>query len=641
MIGWLLLLTVVVAMTATVLLPGYALVRLLGGGPIIALGTAPALAAAVSALAAIAAGTLGVSWSMLPWLVAWLLLIGPAWWLHRTGRLRGLWPVQEPTAPWRELWAMRPLRLLLPVAVAVALGPTLASLGRADGVLERWDALYHLNALTRVRLGGDGSSFVVGQVSNSAGRPVFYPAAFHDLAALVPSSVPVPIAVNGTILVLGVIPWVIGCALLARVLWPADRRGPAVAMLGALLVPAAPFNEWIHLSAMPNLSGMAMLPGVLAAAVLLWRGLLEDRTPWARRLLVLTPGLVVLAAAGLGMALMQPNTAVMALLLIAVLTAVTSAPQWRTRPALLIVPLLMLLPIAVLRWTALGATATSFVGGLQVSWWTALLEILAGLHTVWPMALGVGMALLWWPGLVVTALDSSTRWLAAAWVLVATLYFDAAIDSALDLTVLFYRGQDRISMPLAMLCVLLLVPGLRAVQSVLERHADGWLRQAGAGIAAAITIVLVASSVTTRYENAQKNLAADYPGRGRFLQADERAVFDAEVPTLPRGTVVANPFSGGAHLYALYGMPVRFPVAGMSYRDIDAKLVDAVTQAAVSPSACRFLEDMHVMYVYQDLMPYQRDPRWAPIDLADPGFGQVVLSTPHSQLIRVDCRAVT
>ena len=76
------------------------------------------------------------------------------------------------------------------------------------------------------------------------------------------------------------------------------------------------------------------------------------------------------------------------------------------------------------------------------------------------MTLGVVMALLWWPGLV-RSFTTPQRWVAVAWVVMAVLYLDAAVDSPLDLSVLYYRGQDRLAMPLAMLSVLLTVPGLQ------------------------------------------------------------------------------------------------------------------------------------------------------------------------------------
>src|SRR5690606_13107636 len=227
---------------------------------------------------------------------------------------------------------------------------------------------------------------------------------------------------------------------------------PAVAAVLAALIPGTPLNEWIHLSPIPNLTGFAALPGLLAGAVMLFAPLL--RGPGARTWVLVA---VLRGTGGLGLLLTHPNTAVMALLLLAVLTAHGAVRERRWVLALL--PLLLLVPVTVLQLTPLGGMVTDFTGGLKVPWWTGVGEVVLGLHTVWPMALGVVIALAWWPGLVRCTRDARA-WVVAGWVIVVVLYLDAAVDSPLNLSVLFYRGQDRLTMPLAMLSCVLAVEGL-------------------------------------------------------------------------------------------------------------------------------------------------------------------------------------
>src|SRR5699024_4142244 len=283
----------------------------------------------------------------------------------------------------------------------------------------------------------------------------------------------------------------------------------------------SPLDLWIHLSPIPNLVGFAMLPGALAAAVALWGALTErpdaaavpesaaaDPTAAPR-----WPG--VLAAvgtvglAGVGLTLLHPNVAVTALLLLAVLTAVTGAPLWRRRPGLLAVPTLALLPVAVLTYTPLGARVTGFSGGLQVPWWAALGEVGLGLLTVWPMALGAVIAVLWWPGLVV-ALRGAQRWLAVAWLVLAVMYLDATGDSPPHLSVLYFRGQDRIAVPLAMVSALLAVLGLQAWARLLRRSPSLGAPHRRRAVAAALLVLATlaaASSIPPRLDNAAKNLS--------------------------------------------------------------------------------------------------------------------------------------
>src|SRR5699024_7944267 len=94
------------------------------------------------------------------------------------------------------------------------------------------------------------------------------------------------------------------------------------------LVPLTPLALWIHPSPIPDRVGFAALPGALAAAAALWGALLPGTA--------MRPALAAVAAvgtAGAGLGLTHPNVAVTALILLAVLTAVTSAPRWGRRPA--------------------------------------------------------------------------------------------------------------------------------------------------------------------------------------------------------------------------------------------------------------------------------------------------------------------
>ena len=626
------LLIVLVVILAAAYLPGYAAVRVMGGAPLLSLALAPALAAAVAGISAIAAPIVGLRWSLLPFLLGAALLIAAAYGLRTLGvrlpstvldgRLSSARAV-----PWGGAW--------IAGAVLVALAPIIYRAGRPDAVLERWDTLYHLSALQRIRESGTASSLHLGSVSNSAGDPSPYPAGFHALAALVPG-VEIPIVLNGAVLALATVPWILGIALLARAVFPSVAWAPFAAAVVAALIPASPLNLWIHLSPIPNLTGFAALPGALAAATALWVAVLPR---FSLRPTVAALGAVGLAGVGLG--LLHPNVAVTALILLAALTAVTSWSHWRARPWLLGIPVLAMAPVALLSYTPLGAQVTGFSGGLQVPWWTALGEVVLGLLTVWPMAFGVMLAVLWWPGLV-TSFRAPHRWIGVAWIVIAVIYLDAALDSPLNLSALYYRGQDRVAMPLAMLSTLLVVPGLQVWSRILGRSdaADGRPRAMRPIVAGLIALAVLAgaSSLPSRLDNAAKNLAEDYPGRGRFLQADERALFEQHVPQMDQdGSVLASPFSGAAQLYAMFGQDVRLPVAGMAYSDLDRDLIYAVEDAATDPQACALLQDNGIRYVYQERRPYQFHKTSDSVNYGTPDLGRVLFETDHSRMIEIDC----
>ncbi|EWS80776.1 hypothetical protein BF93_01460 [Brachybacterium phenoliresistens] len=640
----LLLLGCAALVLVAVYVPGYAVARLAGAHRLLSLAIAPAIASAIAGTTAILAGAAGLNWSLLPYALGSLGAAGAAWGLRRAGlELHGT-ALQErvpllSVIPFGRWWTLG--------AAAIAVVPVAVAAGSADRVLERWDALYHLSALQRIRETGNASSLVIGSISNSAGVPRTYPGAFHALASLVPSA-PVPVVLNGAVLALAIVPWILGTAVLARAVFPRVRWASAAAAIIAALAPASPIDLWVHLSPTPNLVGFSMMPGVLAAAVVLWRDVLRVVRIRLRRrdahpelpapvpVRRLAASLLMLAAGGTGLALMHPNVAVMALILLAVLTGVTGMPLWRRLPVLALAPALALVPIAVLAWTPLASMVTGYGGGLVVPWWSAFGEIALGLLTVWPMTIGVVIAILWWPGLFRTA-ASGPRWLAAAWLIVAILYYDAAVDSSWNLSALFYRGQDRIALPLTTLTTLLAVPGLQVLRHVVARPGTTVRRPLAAALAA-LAIVLAGTSVPIRFADAAKNLSWEYPGRGRFLQHDEVEAFTAHAEEIRgNGAILASPFSGASHMYAVLGLDVYFPVAGVSLTTADRTVMEAAENAATDPAACRLLGTKGIGYIYQDRRLYAFSEEFSALDMIGPEIGTVVFETDHSRLIEIDC----
>lgn len=633
-----------IAVLAAAYIPGWGVVRSLGGSQLLSLALAPAIGAGIAGIAAMAAPLMGLTWSVLPWALAVAMAFGCALLLRRLGvRLPAtvldgrLSPPQAvPLAP---VW--------ITLAAAIAVVPIAVQARRPDVVLERWDTLYHLSALQRIRETGTASSLHLGSVSNTAGDPATYPAGFHALASLVPG-VPVPLLLNGAVLALSTAPWALGIALLARALFPRLGWAPFAAGVVAILIPASPLNLWIHLSPIPNLTGSALLPGALAGVAALWQVLLvrlrDEGEELESPVRTLVATLIAVGLAGMGLGVMHPNVAVTALLLVAALTAVTGAPLWRRRPVLVAAPLLSLAPVALLTYTPLGSAVTEFSGGLQLPWYIALRELLLGLLTVWPMALSVVIALLWWPGLV-RAARGRQRWLAGAWLVFAAMYVDAVLDSPLNLSILYYRGQDRLSMPLAMLSAVLVVPGLQAWARVVG-HRDAEGRRTGAnrpiiGVLLLMAVVAALSSISPRLDNAAKNLAPRYENRGRFLQADELEAWARVAPEMDKDLkVIASPFSGASHMYAIHGQQVYFPVAGMTFTEEDKNIVGSLSKARSSAVHCANLVDRDIGYVYQERRPYQFSHSYTAIDQPAPHLGRVLFETDHSRLIEIDCEPV-
>src|SRR5690606_1519467 len=140
-------------------------------------------------------------------------------------------------------------------------------------------------------------------------------------------------------------------------------------------------------------------------------------------------------------------------------------------------------------------------------------------------------------------------------------------------------------------------------------------RRAIAMVLVAVAVLAVGLSVPARAGNSAKNLETDYPGRGRFLQADELAAWNAAAEQMdPSQKVLASPFTGASHMWALHGQSVQFAVAGTSLRHRDELLMQAAVYAASDPVACAFLQRWEIGYVYQDRTLYQYDPRYSALD---------------------------
>lgn len=630
----------IIAACSTALLtygPGYLCARLCSVPPLYAFGAGPALTAGGLGLAAVLCSAVGIPWTLGTVLAS---VIGAAFCCALLGRLvtGPVLPAPVPSRS-RSSWSRALSVGLVVVSVAIAVGPVLHAMPGPDAVLQRWDALFHLNAVEHVRQTRDGSTLTLGGLAYSDQRVAFYPAAFHDIAALLP--IPsTPIAVNAAAITLATLPWITGLAVLVRTMWPRVSWAPSAAVVLGVLAPAAPLNEWVHLSPTPNLVGFAFLPGLAALVIASWRAFSAGSLPGTGCRLLLVA--VVLGGAA-GIALLHPNVLVSLSLLAGLGTAVEAVRLRRVkleRLTVFVVPLLALTPMLLIIAMPGSSVAQDFSGGLVVPWWQAIGEVGLGLLTVWPMPLGVLFWGLVWVG--IGALGSRGSWtpvLCAG--VVAALYMDAAVDSPLGLSVLWYRGQDRLAMLLTLIAVPIAVAGIAAFgtwwRRVVLRRGLGRLGSIAPVTAVAVLIALVsASSVPLRSHQASLNFDLDMPNRNRFFDTEEWEMLKEAGPSLDdSGVLIASPFSGGAHLYAISGQPVRFSTAGHALRDPDPEIIEAAAQP--DPTSCEILIHAGVKYVYVDSLAYNFHPDYAPLQKSRIDGLVPLAATDHSALYEIEC----
>ena len=340
MLQWLEFTPILVAMVATVVLPGYFWVRSTARSSVVAAAAAPALTFAVISVMSILWHSWGISWSALtvfPVLIAWTVLGIVVFQLRlrarpQVGTILGDHPDIRPPlmadAPAAHAYRILPRRTRAAMWVTIVIGwvvaatPLIAN-ARIIDPAQQWDAVFHLNGVWSILQVGTAQP--MGGLSELyGGRDVFYPTAWHAFTALfaTPTTV-IPVANMTSVLMMGL--WVVGgTAFTAMVTTSRTAVVAAPVIAGCMLsMPAdalTMYNQW------PNALGVALLPGVAALAVMVGRRAWRDSEGGLGGLVALIPqGLLVLIAV-LGAISAHPTTVFS---LAALLVAPMLATQWR------------------------------------------------------------------------------------------------------------------------------------------------------------------------------------------------------------------------------------------------------------------------------------------------------------------------
>ncbi|HXV92290.1 MAG TPA: DUF6541 family protein, partial [Pseudonocardia sp.] len=260
--SWSSALPAALAALAWVLLPGLAATTVAGLRGVAAWAAAPLVSIGVVAGTAVAAEMVGLPWSPPVALGGAAVLVGVAAAVRFLRRGSGVAGSDGPGPPLAVL-AGAAGAVCLTVLTAVRAIPTPGTLSQT------YDAVFHYNAVAAIMASGRGSSLTVGELTDPAADGAFYPAAWHDLVALVvqTTGAPVPMATNVVALVVAGVVWPLSCLLLVR-----EVAGPrAAACLAAPLVAvgfiAFPWSLMSFGVLWPNLIGLALVPAALAAVV--------------------------------------------------------------------------------------------------------------------------------------------------------------------------------------------------------------------------------------------------------------------------------------------------------------------------------------------------------------------------------------
>ncbi|MEX5300898.1 DUF6541 family protein [Kocuria sabuli] len=643
-------------------LPGLALLWAFGqrGGRMLL--TAPAFSVAVVGLTGVVLDLVGVPYGVLSQVLAAVALAALAWLvgrpLPRGGHAPGAHAAASPEDPEARFGDGR--RWLFPAGAAagLAVGTVLlvrrmaSVIGAPEAMAQRWDNIFHLNAIRYVVETGSGSTLTLNRMVDPESTVALYPAAWHQLASLV---VPLTgdsvfVAHNLTLLAVAGLVWPASCIFLVRCL-----VGPSPVAAVAAGTAAAGFSVFpLGLMAwgplFPNILALAIAPVSLGLLVrLLGPGVSADRTartPDAAGRIRLAASLLVSLGA---LFVSQPN-AFLALLVVAV--PLTATAWWlglraaagarrRGRSLGLVALAAVLVAVWLLLWNVL---TTSFVWEPSTTLARAVGEALLyganGRDDVpWVLVLLTGA------GIYAAVTRRSLRWLVVAHLVLAYLYAVAAAGEESParqwLVGGWYTDSYRLAATLPMTAVPLVALGAAHVAGGLAAGAARLASFAGrprAGLAAYPVAALVVLALAVPYSQVDSLTQATRWGKQYYAWEGPESILSREEYELlqeldeltePGDVIAVNPWNGGSLAYAVSDRAVtqyHVEAPATELRALDPELhalATGIGGAVPDSPACAAAEELDVQWVLdfgtQFIIPDARQARdYSGINAVDP-----------------------
>lgn len=612
-------------------LPGLLLTRALGWRGLISWAAAPLLSVSLIATVAVLAGRFGIPWGVWP-VVAATVLIGAVTvavrvlarhQVHRrSSEATGSRPVRQ--APWTKgddgRYAGATLAVGMAVTIAIGWLTAVLAFGPVDTISPTYDAVHHYSAVAHILDTGDGSSLTLGELT-TPGRPQAYPAAWHDLVALVvlSSGASVPVASNLVALAVATVVWPLSCVLLVRLCL---GRRPGAYLVAPILSTAFTAMPWLVMTwgvLWPNLLGLALVPAGLATVVTLL-GLSRGGPPDRPAALLL--GVVAIPALGLS----HPN-ALVSLLVLGLSPMVWAAAVSATRnvrahhylravtvPGAALAAVLAVLWL--LAWSPFLASVRSFDWPASIGTREAVLGVLLNAMNERPELPVVSVLVV--VGAVFALRRASTGWLVAAHLISALLYVLAvAHEGALTtaLTGAWYNDSYRLAALIPVTGVPLAALGVTASVGLLIRFATrtGRLRAATRHrhvltlvVITVVTAALVLITDGFRIGVHAFAVAKTYQREATWmLQPGQREFLEEAGQLMPPDAVVAaNPWTGNALVYPLTGRATMFPHLSGNWTPDQKLIQQRLHDAAKDPQVCAAVRATGLDYVIDGPVSY-------------------------------------
>lgn len=657
---WLVLVAPASLLVAVLIVPGWAVLTLLGRSGLRSLTAAPAVSLGILAVASLLGELSGWGWGLVTVTIATAAAVGAALAVRRWARGLGSYGrLEDPAERWTStatlaglaalggsmlLWA-RHLTNILPVPHAFS---------------QTYDNVFHLNVIRYIVETGDSGPWLPLNLDPASGQQIFYPTAWHQLAALAfpVGDATVQVASNATLFVVCAVLWPLSALELTLTLGP---RSPGAILSTAVL--AASFSAFPFLMLdwgvlYPNLLSYAAIPAGLA---LFGSLLLPGATPHFPYIATaLTTSLITL-----GITLAHPNGLVLLLLLalpamaVGALATVKSALKGRVRWVWAATWLAVAaLGLAVFMRVWLVARPGNRPWPPLHDLTTALGQALYSNPIMGPPAPIVAFLTL--GGLVLLAVLTRSSWFLAAGLLGLALWVvgSGAPEGALRefLTGTWYSDSYRlapvltlVSVPAAAFAVdqallwLAPVPAPRRAGGHSDRPAAATRPRTRAVPLTATFVIPALLIVTTQwspslhhavthaataYDFAEDPCAVD--DVTCLVTADEYAVLEA-LPhlTAPYAIILAEPLNGSTLAYALAGRRVLRPYIGTAPTPNEEVVLTQLDAVPSTQALCAAVEELRITHVldFGSRTVHNRD-------LTHPGLDELASSPAVREVVR-------
>lgn len=533
-----------------------------------------------------------------------LVAVGAAAATRLLNRRRSPRPVatRDPESSPRSVSRLRALAPLAGVILAaVAIGARIVTaISDPTAIAQLFDNVFHLNAVAIIAADGEGSSLTLGNLTEAS--RTFYPAAFHDVAALIAqlSGAGIPAVMNATALLLCAVVWPVSAIYLAtRIL---GTRPEVFVFAGALagVFGSFPYRLLSFGVLYPFLAGLTLLPVLLGLIVEFF-----DRTRADSRERVMP--LIAIVGVAPGIALTHPSVIVAGAVLGVPFAVGSAIRSLRERQIV----------GGVLALIYLLGTAGAFIAvrpPLNSAPWTpsqTYKEAIGAIITLSPGSIAIPWVVF---GLVLLGFIGAARHprryagVLGMYGIGALLYFASAAianDTVRDLlSGVWYRDTERVAalftiaaFPLVLGGALVLSAGARAALSRMRLPRGAGARR----LTAAIIVVGVVLLGTVRgpIPQAQEWIHQSFGQHGveQLLSADERALMrDVEALVPVDGVVVGSPRTGASLTPVFADRSALAPHIFGNRTTAEQYLLDNWDQAGVDPAVCDYIRELNAFW---------------------------------------------